>query len=273
MTIILVTGATGQQGGAVIDALCTSKTFKQHTIRALTRNPASKAARSLAERGIQIVQGDLEHKDGLQNALAGVEAAYLVTDFRGKNDVAGEVEQGKTFIACAQQSGTVKHIIFSSVCGAERAVEVDHFHSKFEIEEMLRKSSIKWTILRPTSFMENIPREPGIARFMFLSYMYAMFGQDDVYHIAARDIGAVATNAIFEPKSYEGKIINLVGELANVDSMQQSLDRVEGFTSWRIWIPQSLALMVTPYHFRQMFKVCLGIVMMMTTLRSSTHLP
>jgi uncharacterized protein YbjT (DUF2867 family) len=54
--VVVVTGAAGNQGGAVVDALLHTGTW---TVRALTRDPAGRAARALAERGVVIAAGDI----------------------------------------------------------------------------------------------------------------------------------------------------------------------------------------------------------------------
>jgi uncharacterized protein YbjT (DUF2867 family) len=104
MPTILVSGATGQQGGAVVDALINSQVPGLH-IRALTRNPDSAVAQSLAARSVEPIRGDLQNKESLLIALKGCDAAYLVTDFRNANDVPGELIQGRTFIDAAKEAG------------------------------------------------------------------------------------------------------------------------------------------------------------------------
>lgn len=104
MPTILVTGGTGQQGGAVIDALLTSPT-DDLVVRALTRNTKSSAAQALTHRGVQLYRGDLTDSNSLIVALDGCDAAHLVTDFRNPDDIAGELRQGYTFIDAAKQVG------------------------------------------------------------------------------------------------------------------------------------------------------------------------
>lgn len=104
MATVLVIGATGQQGGGVIEALLASGRTDLN-IRALTRNPASSAAKNLTNRGVKLYQGDLENRDSLVAALSDVDAAYLVTDFRGPGDVEGEFQQGKNFVDAAKETG------------------------------------------------------------------------------------------------------------------------------------------------------------------------
>lgn len=115
MPAILITGATGQQGGSVIDALLDINPNNVE-IRALTRNPASAAALSLKRRGVLLMHGDLSDKASLERALEGCIAAYLATDFRGPNDVEGEVAQGKFFVDTMKQQGVTKDDSLNNTC-------------------------------------------------------------------------------------------------------------------------------------------------------------
>lgn len=109
---VLVTGGTGQQGGAVVNALLASMGTDIH-ICALTRNADSQPARALARRGVELRQGDLRDAASVSEALRGVDFAYLVTDFRGVEGVEGEVMQGKQFIEMAKCAGQYKVYLLS----------------------------------------------------------------------------------------------------------------------------------------------------------------
>ena len=104
---ILVSGATGKQGGAVLTALlgARSSSSTPSTILALTRNPSSPKAQELAKKdGVEVVKGDLTDSASLEKALAGVDTAFLVTDFMAKG-VEDEVKQGKTFVDAFNKAG------------------------------------------------------------------------------------------------------------------------------------------------------------------------
>lgn len=103
-TKILVVGATGQQGGGVVNALL-SLGSTDLTITASTRNPTSAAAQKLSSKGVGLCKGDLLDRESLVAALADVDAAYLVTDFRGPEGVSGELQQGRQFVDCAREAG------------------------------------------------------------------------------------------------------------------------------------------------------------------------
>ena len=145
MSTILVTGATVHRGGATINALPSSNSSSLK-ILGLTRNPDSSSAKSLSNRGITLIKGDLSDRKSILNALKDVDATHLVTNFRGLKGVEEEIEQGKLFADCAKESGTsirspksrfihkisigLKHLAYSSAAGAGDAPSIPHFHSK-----------------------------------------------------------------------------------------------------------------------------------------------
>ena len=112
--IVLVAGATGRQGGAVVRHMLP----KGWRLRALTRNPKSYAARQLAEKGVELVEGDMDDPASLERAARGVYGIYSVQDFWTVG-ARREVQQGKNLADVAKKAG-VEHLVYSSVGGAER---------------------------------------------------------------------------------------------------------------------------------------------------------
>lgn len=103
--------------------------------------------------------------------------------------------------------------------------------------------------------MEVIP-SPGIARFFFLGAMAALLGKTQQKYIACHDIGVAVVKAMLDPHEYRHRIITLVGQIADVDEVQQALEAGEGQKSWgRMWFPRWLVLAFAPYHYKQMFNV------------------
>ena len=122
--IILVTGATGQQGGA------TARELLQHhyTVRAMTRNPASERAAALSKLGAQVVQGDLDDTASLEQAIQGAWGVYAVQN-TWEAGVEGEEVQGKRVAEAAKRLG-VQHFVYSSVGSAHRNTGIPHFDNK-----------------------------------------------------------------------------------------------------------------------------------------------
>jgi uncharacterized protein YbjT (DUF2867 family) len=147
--IILVTGATGNQGGAVARHLLQREKF---TVCALVRDPNKPAAQALKQAGVELVEGDLSDRTSLDLALQGV---YGVFSVQGLNDgLEAEIHQGKA-LADAAKAADVKHFVYSSVGSAERNTGIPHFDSKFQVEEHVRASGLPYTILRPVFFFYN----------------------------------------------------------------------------------------------------------------------
>src|SRR5262245_59749419 len=129
---VLITGATGRQGGAAIRHMLP----KRWRLRALTRNPGSRPAMDLKSRGVELVRGDLEEPASLESAVRGAYGVYSVQDFWAVGAVR-EVRQGKNLADAASKAG-VRHFVYSSVGGAERSTGIPHWESKWEIEKYIR---------------------------------------------------------------------------------------------------------------------------------------
>jgi uncharacterized protein YbjT (DUF2867 family) len=149
---ILITGATGQQGGATARALA----GKGFTLRAMTRNPDSDAARALAAAtGAELVKGELDDAASLKAALAGAWGAYAVQN-TWTAGVEGEEAQGKRFATAAREAG-VEHYVYASVASADRKTGIPHFDNKSRVEDLIRSLGFpSYAIIRPVFFMENL---------------------------------------------------------------------------------------------------------------------
>jgi uncharacterized protein YbjT (DUF2867 family) len=162
---ILVLGATGRQGGAVVREL----TARGFPVRALTRDPGKPEAKALAGLGAAVVNGSLDDAVSLRRAMEGVHGAFSIQTPYGPGGAARETREGVAVADAAKAAG-VKHLVYSSVGGAERNTGIPHFESKHRIEEHIRAARMRATILRPVFFMENFagpagPRELGASSF------------------------------------------------------------------------------------------------------------
>src|SRR6266853_1509606 len=148
---ILITGVTGNQGGAVAQALQGSG-FR---LRGLTRKPESERAAALARHGVDIVKGDLDDEATLRRALAGAWGVFGVQN-AAEAGVEGEKTQGKRLAKLAREAG-VEHFVYTSVGSADKRIGVPHFDNKGRIEETVRGLRFaSHVILRPVFFMENL---------------------------------------------------------------------------------------------------------------------
>jgi uncharacterized protein YbjT (DUF2867 family) len=148
---IAVFGATGQQGGAVVDALLA----RGARVRALVRTPESDRARALGARGVDLSTIRIDDPASLVAALEAVDAFYFMTpEANNLEEVEEEVRVG-TALVDAAAAARVPHVVFNSVFGADRETGVPHHDSKHRIEEYLKLSGLRATMVRATAFMEN----------------------------------------------------------------------------------------------------------------------
>src|SRR5690606_35954865 len=111
--VVLVTGATGRQGGAVARQLLRRGGFR---VRALTRDPARPAARALADAGAEVVRGDMDRPETLRPALDGAYGVFSVQNF-WETGYEREIQQGIALADAAHAAG-VQHFVYSSVGSA-----------------------------------------------------------------------------------------------------------------------------------------------------------
>ena len=217
---VLVTGATGTQGGAVARELLE----RGYHVRGLTRNPDSDRARALADLGAEMVRGDFDDEASLLAAMDGVHGVFAVTNF-WEHGYDREVAHGRQLIDAATASG-VAHFVFTSVAGAQDYTGIPHFESKSEIEEYLRAAGIAYSIVRPVSFMDNI-------RFSRKDLMAGVFydpresGKSHQW-IAASDIGFFVGEAFDRPYAWVGKALNIAGDEMTLAEYTDLLSRTLG---------------------------------------------
>ncbi len=221
---ILVAGATGNQGGAVIDALAQNR--QRWEIRALIRNPQNRKARALNARGIEVFAGDMADADSLKAALTGVYGVFSVQNSMTAG-LEKEVLQGVTLADAAQAAG-VKHLVYTSAGGADRESGIPHFETKWRIEQHIRATGLPATILRPASFMEGFGA-PGIQRAFGLGIFGSAVPADKpMQMIAVPDIGIFARLAWESPDRYIGAALELAGDELTVAQILATIRRATG---------------------------------------------
>jgi len=250
-TAILVTGATGKQGGACITALLDSPQASSLEIRFLTRNPSSASASKLTNRGAKAYKADLLNPASISTALQGVQLAFLVTD--NMQGVDKEEQMGKTFIDEANKQG-VRHIVFTSVCAADSATQVPHFNSKYQVEKHLIASGLSYTILRPVAFMDNFPAEAGFKRFMTVGAFYAFSAWKPYQFIACEDIGIFGAKALLDPinSSFANKTIDLSAGEYTFEQVREAYAKAQGQIPWFASLFPSQLVYILPYDLKMM---------------------
>lgn len=203
---IVVLGGTGRQGGAVARELLR----RGHPVRAVVRDPAK--ARPLAAAGAELVRGDLDDPVSLDAALTGAYGVFSVQTFTGPDGLAGEVRQGRAVADAAARAG-VRHLVYSSVAGAERDSGIPHFESKYEVERHIAELGLPATILRPVFFLDNFAEmgpQPADGGGQVLTL--ALPPDVPLQMIASRDIGAFAADAFEQPETYLGSAVEIAGD-------------------------------------------------------------
>ncbi|MDU0253984.1 NmrA family NAD(P)-binding protein [Streptomyces sp. PU10] len=205
---VLVTGATGGQGGAVARALLAGG----WSVRALVRDPDKPAAKALRVLGAEPVTGDLDEPDSLIAATRGVHGVYSVQAADLTNpDPDAEVRQG-TNIADAAEAAGVAHFVYGSVAAVGHGSGVRHFGTKERIEAHLDSLGLPVTVLRPTFFMENwhsmMPPAQDGERVASL----ALDADTPLQMIALGDLGRIAAEAFGAPEKYIGRKTEIAGD-------------------------------------------------------------
>jgi len=186
--LVLVTGVTGHQGGAVARELLA----KGVKVRGLTRNPESDAAKALAALGAEIVKGDFEDEASLKRALAGAWGAFSVQN--------------------TWEAG-VQHFVYTSVASAHRETGIPHFENKWRIEKTVKELGFpSYVILRPVFFMENLSGPwflPGIQEGKLA---IGMEPDTELQMIAVKDIGKYGAWAFENHEKLNGREIDIAGD-------------------------------------------------------------
>jgi uncharacterized protein YbjT (DUF2867 family) len=215
---ILVTGATGRQGGAVYQHLRT----KGFRLRALVRDLNSNQARQLIRFGEQVFHGNLDDPDSLMRAMDGVYGVFSMQPY-----TANEVQRGAALIEAAKRRG-VSHLVYTSVGSANEETGIPHFESKAKVEEHLRSSGLRYTILRPVFFMENWlkmfgywgePIRDGQLR-------QPLSPTTNLQMVAVDDIGAFAALAFEHPGKWEHRTFSLAGDELSMQQIADAFSRV-----------------------------------------------
>jgi uncharacterized protein YbjT (DUF2867 family) len=216
-----VTGATGNQGGAVVDSLLA----KGYSVKALTRNPNAPKAKILKEKGAHIIKGDLNDADTYADHVKNVAGIFSVQTF--ENGIDKEIKQGIALANCAKQYG-INHFIYSSVIGSDQHTGIPHWENKFIIENHIKSLGISYTILRPSSFYENFLITQVKSRILKGKLVTPAEGYKVQQFISAEDIGKISAAIFANPSFYQNKTLVLAAEEMNMQQAAQIFSEVLG---------------------------------------------
>jgi uncharacterized protein YbjT (DUF2867 family) len=221
--VVLITGATGKQGGATLRHLAKRDGFK---LRALTRKPESDAAKAVAALGAEVVPGDLDDAASLKRVLAGAWGVFAVQN-TWEAGVEKEEEQGKRLAKIARDTG-LQHFVYSSVGSAHKHTGIPHFENKFRVEQTVKQLGFpSHVILRPVFFMENL-----LAPWVLQGGKLTMALQPDtrLQMIAVDDIGRFAASAFTHADKFRGAEIDIAGDAVTMPEAASVLGKIVGQT-------------------------------------------
>lgn len=237
---VLVTGATGRQGGATARTLLAAGI----PVRALVRDPSTQRAKEIEALGAELVTGDLHDRDSIVEAATGARAVFSVqmpAYTPGGFDFDGEVVQGTNLVEGAKAAG-VPQFVHTSVSGAGQHTEEPGWaegrwavepalSAKSAVQDQVRAAGFPhWTLLKPGTFMENF--HPAMA-YMFPRGVEG--GLVSVLHphtrlslVAVKDIGTAAAAAVMTPERFDGVELELASDYLSMEQIAEVLSHALG---------------------------------------------
>ncbi|MEI7580107.1 MAG: NmrA/HSCARG family protein [bacterium] len=222
MKTILVTGATGRQGGAVIEHLLKNN----FNIKALSRTPDSVSAQLLTSKGITVLKGDMSNLQSLKDTMKNCDGVFSIQNYF-EYGAEKEIKYGKNVADAAKQSN-ISHFIYSSVCNADSNTGVPHFETKNKIEQHIKNIDLPYTILRPVKFMENY-YIPQVFKGILGGKLFDSIQSGKKHQmIALDDIGKYVADAFASPEQYLNKTIEIAGDELTNEEVAQTMSEVLG---------------------------------------------
>lgn len=213
--VVLITGATGQQGGALARSLA-GKGFK---LRGLTRKPEGDAAKKLSALGVELVQGDLDDAASLKKALQGVWGVFGVQN-TWEAGVEKEEVQGIQLAKLAREA-SVSHYVYASVGSADEKTGIPHFDNKSRVEDAVRSLGFpSHFISRPVFFMENVM---GPWFLQGDKLMAGLKPDTKVQMVAVEDIGRVNAQAFIQSEKLNRREVDLAGDSVSMSTVASAL--------------------------------------------------
>jgi uncharacterized protein YbjT (DUF2867 family) len=223
--ILTVFGATGNQGGSVIENILEHPQLsKEYKLRGVTRDASKPAAEALRDRGVEMVSAQLNDPESVTKAVQGSAVVFGVTNFWDKMSYDNEVEQGKNIVDAAKAAG-VERLIWSTLIHVTNTTKgkiptVRHFDSKAVVDQYAREQGVPTSFFLPGTFMSFMltsfrKNEQGV-------YSLALpLGADDAKFPAfdaARDSGLFVAAILLHGKSTIGsRVLGTSGFLSPND--------------------------------------------------------
>ncbi|MDH4048324.1 MAG: NmrA/HSCARG family protein [Gammaproteobacteria bacterium] len=240
--MIVVTGATGAQGGGLVRAILGDAKSK-FGVRAVTRNPKSDKAVAIAKLGAEVVQADLDDVDSLKKAFNGAYGAYCVTNFWEHFSPDKELAQAAKMAEAAKECG-LKHVIWSTLEDSRNWIplsdnrmptlmgkyKVPHFDAKGEANGQFTDRKVPTTFLLTSYYWDNLIHfgmGPQVGADGALTITMAM-GDKKLPGIASDDIGRCAYGIFRSGAKYIGRTVGVAGEYLSGAEMAAALSKALG---------------------------------------------
>lgn len=219
---VLITGATGTQGGGVARLLLADG----HHVRALTRNASSPAADALRKLGAEVVAGNFDDPSSLVAAARGVDTAFAMST----PYVAGPDAERTEALALIEALKTAKvgRIVYTSVSDADRKTGIPQFESKVPAEEAVKASGAAWSIVAPVFFMENLTGPWWLPALQSGTWSMPLPTDRKLQMIAAADLAKFTALVIEQPGAFNGRRINLASDEVSPNEVNGIIGRVTG---------------------------------------------
>jgi uncharacterized protein YbjT (DUF2867 family) len=202
---VLVTGATGRQGGSVANRLLQ----RGLPVRVFVRDGGAPQARRLHELGAEVAVGNMQNPENLRTAMAGVAGVYSMQSWEDGVDV--EMREG-LLVAETAHTRKVDFFVYSSAAGVDRDTGVPHFESKFVIENRIAELHLKAAILRPVYFMENFLQPAFLSGMQEGVLRFPLPPDKPLQVVAVGDIGEFAADAFEHPGEHTGRTFEIAGD-------------------------------------------------------------
>lgn len=230
--IVVVTGATGRQGGAVARHL-----LSQHwRVRALTRRSQAPAARRLAAQGAEVIQVDLADRRSLDAAFRDAYGVFSV-----QNPMIGGVEaeivHGKNVAEAAKDFG-VAHVVYGSAGTGQAGTGIGSWESKAAVQAHMEALGLPLTVLRPMAFMELMTDKDFYPPVAVWHLMPRFAGEDlPIGWICVDDVGAIAARAFADPGRFIGADIKLASDVQSIAACREIWRSTTGREARRFPMP------------------------------------
>ncbi|KAK4502296.1 hypothetical protein PRZ48_005721 [Zasmidium cellare] len=253
---LVIFGATGQQGGAVLNfVLKDPELSQQYSIRAVTRDTNNDKAKQLAKK-VSVVQGDTADKASLEAALHGAHTVFaMTTPSMGANAFEEEYDTAKRIADVAVEQG-VQYFIFSTLPSVRnisngKYTRVVPFDVKAAAEEYIRGLPIKSAFFCPGSFMENFqsqtfvgPKQSSDGNWIF----HRTHSPQTRYPLIAmnEDGGKFVGAILADPEKFEGKRLCAATDMYSFEEIVASLSKSAGETTQYKQVPDDEFIKDTP---------------------------